>query len=94
LGQNWPNPFNSTTAISYQLSGVNPHHTTLKIYNILGEEVVTLVNQRQRPGLYRIVWDGKDGEERDVGSGIYFYKLKVEGPRLKVVKTRKLVLLR
>jgi hypothetical protein len=90
LSQNWPNPFNANTAIGYQLSAVRPLHTTLKVYNILGEEVRTLVNQRQRSGFYRVVWDGKDKGGRGVSSGIYFYQLRVG----RFSRTRKMLLLR
>ncbi len=95
LSQNYPNPFNATTIINYELRIKNsPVRTTLKIYNILGEEVVTLVNKRQRPGFYQVVWDGKDKGGRDVSSGIYFCRLEVKGDSWKVVKTRKMLLLR
>ncbi len=95
LGQNWPNPFNSTTVIRYELRIMNsPARTTLKVYNILGEEVRTLVDKRQKGGRYEVSWDGRDERGREVGSGIYFYRLKVLGDRLKVTRTRKMVLIR
>jgi len=94
LSQNYPNPFNPTTAISYQLSGVRPHHTTLRIYNILGQVVRTLVEGEQAPGYYSVHWDGRDGLGKEVSSGIYFCRLEVRGDRLKVTKTRKMILLR
>ncbi len=75
LFQNHPNPFNSNTAISYQLSEVRPHRTTLKIYNILGEEVKTLVDKEQASGYYSVSWDGRDNLGKDVSSGVYFYRL-------------------
>ena len=90
LYQNYPNPFNSTTAISYQLSAVRPHHTTLKIYNILGQKIRTLVDEKQPPGNYSILWDGKDENGRPVSSGIYFYRLKAGN----FCQVRKMVLLR
>jgi len=90
LGQNWPNPFNSTTAISYQLSEVSPHRTTLKIYNVLGQEVRMLVDEEQAPGYYSVVWDGRDNLGKDVSSGIYFCRLKVS----RFSQTRKMVLIR
>jgi len=94
LGQNWPNPFNANTVIRYSLIVDRPSFTTLKIYNILGEEVVTLVDERQRPGSYRVVWDGRNGEGNGVASGIYLCRLEVKGDRLKVVKTRKMAVSR
>ncbi len=90
LGQNWPNPFNSTTVIRYSLIVDRPHRTTLKVYNLLGEEVRTLVEGKQRSGFYQVVWDGKNGEGEDVGSGIYFYQLKAG----RFSQTRKMLLLR
>ena len=99
LGQNWPNPFNATTVISYQVSGVSPHRTTLRVYNIIGQEVRTLVDKKQAPGNYSIVWDGKDDNGMDVSSGIYFCRLEVEGlkaesRKLKAERTRKMVLMK
>jgi len=96
LEQNYPNPFNSTTAISYQLSAISYQRSavSLKIYNILGREVRTLVDEEQPAGNYRVLWDGRDNSGKGVSSGVYFCRLKVKGERLKVEKTRKMVLLR
>jgi hypothetical protein len=90
LKQNHPNPFNSTTAISYRLSAVRPHHITLKIYNLLGQEVRTLVDEEQVLGYYSVSWDGRDGLGKEVSSGIYFYRLQAGD----FVRTRKMVLLK
>ncbi len=90
LSQNHPNPFNSNTAISYQLSAIRPHRTTLKIYNILGEEVITLVDQEQRVGRYEVVWDGRNNQGKEVTSGVYLYRLKAG----EFTAARKMVLLR
>jgi len=69
LGQNFPNPFNPTTTIPYRLSAVSGQQSavTLKVYNVLGELVETLVDERQRPGRYRARWDASK-----VASGVYF----------------------
>ena len=75
LYQNYPNPFNPTTNIQYDLP--NTSQVDLKIYNSIGQEVKTLVNQTQAPGHKSIVWDGKDNFGRTVGSGLYFYSLKI-----------------
>ena len=95
LGQNYPNPFNPFTTIPFSVYGsqfiVNsPIHTTLTIYNILGQRVKTLVNEDRLPGEYSVVWNGKDEEGKEVTSGIYFYRLKSE----KFEKTMKMTLLR
>lgn len=68
LMQNFPNPFNPTTVISYQLPTLS--HVTLKIYDILGREVATLVDESQIAGTHEVVFNGKD-----LPSGVYFYKL-------------------
>jgi len=82
LGQNYPNPFNPSTAISFtvyssQFIVHGPIHTTLTIYNILGEKVRTLIDDNRVPGNYQIIWKGKDEEGKDVASGVYFYRLEV-----------------
>jgi len=95
LGQNYPNPFNATTIINYELRIMNsPNRTTLKIYNLLGQEVKTLVDKLQKGGRYEVTWDGRSDSGEKVGSGIYFYRLEVIGDRLKVVRTRKMLLIR
>ncbi len=74
LAQNYPNPFNPTTNIEFTL----PIRKTisLKIYNSLGQEVRTLVNNQTYPaGTYRVQWDGKDNNGNPVASGVYIYKL-------------------
>jgi len=92
LNQNWPNPFNSTTAISYQVSAISPQRSevSLKIYNIIGEEVRSLVDQEQRAGRYEVVWDGRDSRGKEVKSGVYLCRLRVGG----YMETKRLVLLR
>jgi hypothetical protein len=92
LYQNYPNPFNSFTIISYSISGreVRKHRTDLRIYNILGEEVRTLINEEQEPGDYEVVWNGKDDQGKNVGSGVYLCHLRC----CEFTQTRKMVLLR
>jgi len=70
---NYPNPFNPTTSISYQLSADS--WVTLKVYNTLGEEVATLVNEHQMPGTKSAVWNGTNEAGNPVASGIYIYRL-------------------
>lgn len=92
LFQNYPNPFNSTTLIRYQVSAVGRPRSavTLRVYNILGQEVRTLVDERQRAGYYKVGWDGRDDKGHEVASGIYLFQLKVRG----YAKARKAILLR
>jgi hypothetical protein len=95
LGANYPNPFNPATTIPFQVGGSqfmvhSPVHTSLKIYNILGQLVRTLVDEEKAPGNYKAIWDGKDNSGKEVGSGIYFYQLRTE----EYTATKKVVLLR
>jgi hypothetical protein len=76
LYPNFPNPFNPTTAINYQIPMTKSQpHVTLKIFNVLGQEVKTLVDEPQAAGTYSVTWDGKDNAGREMGSGVYFYSL-------------------
>ncbi|MBN2010154.1 T9SS type A sorting domain-containing protein [candidate division KSB1 bacterium] len=74
LGQNYPNPFNPETAIRYQVPQQAP--VTIKVYDMLGQEVCTLVNAVQPAGQHQVVWNGKDTAGNNVASGIYLYCLK------------------
>ena len=96
LIENYPNPFNSATLIRYHLPAISSQlfAASLKVYNILGEEVRTLVDEKLKPGRYEAVWDGRDNRGKEVASGVYLCRLKVLGDRCKVVKTRKMVLIR
>jgi hypothetical protein len=77
LYQNYPNPFNTTTDIRYQIpESSSTTHSTLKVYNILGQEVRTLVNGEQESGQYIAIWDGHDENGVEVPSGVYFYQLR------------------
>lgn len=69
LYQNYPNPFNPGTIINYQLPMNN--FVSLKIYNIVGQEIATLVNENQSAGSYKVNFDGKD-----LPSGIYFCRIQ------------------
>lgn len=73
LAQNHPNPFNPVTEIKYNLP-VNCH-VMIEVYNVLGQRVVTLVNEYQNSGSKVVQWNGRDGKGLDVVSGIYFYRL-------------------
>lgn len=73
LSQNYPNPFNPSTTIEYQLpqNGL----VQLKIYDIAGREVATLINEVQNAGSYRVQWNATDVQGSKVASGVYFYRL-------------------
>ncbi len=77
LGQNYPNPFNPSTLIPYQLAASSP--VRLEVFNILGQRVATLVDEEQSAGSYRARWDGTDAAGRAAASGVYFYRLTVDG---------------
>ena len=83
LRQNYPNPFNPATTIRYEV--LRPGYVTLKIFNILGQEVETIVSARQAAGEYMVDWDAAN-----FTSGIYFYRLQVG----EFSETRKLILLK
>lgn len=76
LNQNYPNPFNPTTTINYSLPNMENSEASLvklKIYDVLGREVETLVDEKQKPGYYHIKFDGSN-----LSSGIYFCRLQVK----------------
>lgn len=73
LAQSRPNPFNPTTTIAYDLPSAE--QVVIRIYDTLGRQVRTLVNERQVTGFHEVVWDGRNQEGRLAGSGIYFYAL-------------------
>ena len=73
LDQNYPNPFQRTTSIRYQLAERSP--VSLTIYNALGQHIQTLVNTPQNPGVFEVVWDGRDASGQFAPSGLYLYRL-------------------
>jgi hypothetical protein len=92
LDQNYPNPFNPDTKISYSLSA--PSVVTLTVFNILGQEVATLVNGNSAAGIFQAVWNGKDNLGRAVASGVYMYKLHATAGSTEFLQTRKMLLLK
>jgi len=74
LSQNYPNPFNPETAIQFQLPEAS--HVVLKIFNMLGEEVRTLVNSQYQAGYHTIKWDGTDKNGNHVSNGVYLYRIQ------------------
>jgi len=83
LDQNYPNPFNPSTTIRYSIG--KPGHVTLKVFNLQGQEIETLVSETKPAGEYEIHWN-----PTDVSSGVYFYRLQAD----KFAKTRKFILIK
>ena len=91
LGQNYPNPFNLSTDIRYQIPDSRSSLLiTLKIYNILGQEVRILVDEEKEPGNYTVTWDGRNTSGQEVPSGIYLYRLTVDD----FTETKRMVLMK
>ena len=94
LYQNYPNPFNPSTKIKFTvpvtLSEVEGSLVTLKVYDLLGREVATLVNEEKPAGTYEVIFDSHSGEVRNLPSGIYFYQLQAGS----FVETKKMVLIK
>jgi hypothetical protein len=88
LGQNFPNPFNPTTTISFSMPEAGD--VSLKIYNIRGQLVRTLVNKRTPAGYHEVTWDGRDQSDRAAASGVFFYRLETQD----FSKTRKMMLIK
>jgi len=84
LAQNYPNPFNSETVIEFSLP--KPGNVLLKVYNALGQEVAVLVDERRQIGHYQSVWNAGN-----LPSGVYFYRLIVEGDESRLTKKMLLV---
>lgn len=89
LRQNYPNPFNPATTIEYSLP--QPGEVTLSIVNLLGEQLIALVDERQAAGSYSLAWNGKDKDGNEVASGIYFYRFTVKGKNFNHSFSRKMV---
>ena len=88
LSQNYPNPFNPSTTIRYSIPSVETEYfpsVQLKVYDILGNEVATLVDENKPAGTYEVKFDAAN-----LASGIYFYKLIADG----YISTKKMVLLK
>jgi hypothetical protein len=110
LQQNYPNPFNSTTKIRYQIptSPINPspyqgegnreRFVTLKVYDVLGSEIATLVNEVKPPGEYEVEFNSHSGFVRNLPSGVYFYRLHTFDPESSsgqgFVETKKMLLMK
>jgi mannan endo-1,4-beta-mannosidase len=90
LNDNYPNPFNPSTTINYELQMTN--HVEVSIYNVIGQKVITLVSEVQSAGLHQVKWDGRDGYGRIAPTGIYFTQLSQKSDIGLLTKTGKMVL--
>ena len=88
LSQNYPNPFNPETTIQYQLA--EPSIVSIKIFNALGQEIVSLVDDKKPAGYYTVSWNGCDRQNRPVASGIYLYQIQT----IQFTQNRKMLLMR
>jgi hypothetical protein len=95
LGQNRPNPFNPVTAIPYVVGGPAgggpARPVTLRVYDVSGRLVTTLVDETKSPGRYEATWRGVDRVGAAVSTGVYFYRLTIGGQEM---FTRKMLLLK
>ncbi|MCK4655330.1 MAG: T9SS type A sorting domain-containing protein, partial [Candidatus Cloacimonetes bacterium] len=89
LAQNYPNPFNPETTISFSITQTSPF-VTLEIFNIKGQKVKTLVDEKLEAGNHQVVWDGKNENSKSVSSGIYFYKMNT----VEYTSTKKMILMK
>ena len=98
LSQNFPNPFNPSTTIRYTIT--NQSKVIIKIYDVLGNEVATLVDEYKPAGKYEVEFDSHSGNGWDLASGIYFYQLLVsdlqskDGKTESYIETKKMILLK
>jgi len=88
LHQNYPNPFNPITTIQYDLPEAS--NVQIVIYDLLGRQVKSLVNQVEEPGYKQVIWDATNSQGLPVGAGVYFYQIKAGG----YIQTRKMLLLK
>jgi arylsulfatase A-like enzyme len=89
LQANYPNPFNPSTTIIYDLP--EKAEVTIEIFDIRGRHVRTLISQTQQPGRQTVVWDGRDEQGREIASGLYIYRLRAGAS---IIESHKMLLLR
>ncbi|GBD91519.1 hypothetical protein BMS3Abin04_02251 [bacterium BMS3Abin04] len=88
VSQNFPNPFNPSTTIRYELP--KEAFVRINIYNLLGQKVKTLVNQEMQTGTYNTVWYGRDDYGNEAASGIYVYRVAASGHNI----SKKMILMK
>jgi len=89
LGNNYPNPFNPSTTITYQLPEAG--HVTLQVYDLTGKVVNTLVGEYRPAGYHQVVWNGRNSHGVPVATGVYFYRIVADQS---YVETKKMILLK
>jgi hypothetical protein len=91
LAQNYPNPFNPVTTITFGIpqSGTGKQ-TTLTVYNILGQKVITLIDRKLNAGYHTVEWNGTNRQGNTVATGLYFYRLRSDNHML----VKKMILLK
>ena len=102
LEQNYPNPFNPSTKIKFTIPSVREHaiasQYNLKVYDVLGNEIATLVNEELSAGEYEVEFSSHSDEVQNLPSGVYFYQIRTQGPETssgqRMIQTKKMVLLR
>jgi|GEM_PF-4853465 len=87
LFQNYPNPYHSRTTIMYEIPKTTK--VSLRVYDVTGALMRTLVDREQKPNRYKVVWDGNDNRGNKVSGGVYFYRLEANGKKM----TKKMVLM-
>ena len=96
LSRNYPNPFNPSTKINFQVPKVTK--VIIKIYDILGREIRILIDERKSTGTYQVTWDGRDDSGQQVASGLYIYRMEAgdlsSGSEQSFVANRKMLLLK
>lgn len=88
LETNYPNPFNPNTTISFSIA--NNDNVRLEIFNSRGQKITTLVKDYLQAGRYNVVWEGRDDQNREVGSGTYFYRMQTGN----IVSTQKMIMVK
>lgn len=85
---NYPNPFNPNTTISFEIS--ESGQTLIEVFNMKGQSIITLLDQHMENGKHTVEWSGIDRNNKQVSSGIYFYKISVNGNQ----KVNKMIMLK
>ena len=88
LLQNYPNPFNPSTSIIYDLKEVSD--VKVSIYNMLGQKIITLVDNKEQAGSKSVIWDGQNESGMAVPSGVYVYEIRANS----YVQSKKMILMK